>query len=48
MLILSVCYAIFSIGKYLGFNDGQIQGYMQGYDSFYQHLYYDLKNKCEE
>ena len=37
-LILVVLYAIFTFGKcsgyFTGYTDGQIQGYMIGYDSF--------------
>lgn len=51
LLIVAVLYGIFTFGKckgyFSGYTDGQIQGYMIGYDSFYEKMYYYLRDSLD-
>ena len=42
LLVLSILYAVFVFGKCRGYSDGQINGYLMGYESFYQKAYFHL------
>ena len=50
-LILVVLYGVFTFGKcrgyFVGYTDGQIQGYMVGYDSFYEKMYFFLRDSVD-
>ena len=50
-LIFVVLYGIFTFGKcrgyFTGYTDGQIQGYMVGYDSFYERMYFFLRDSVD-